>query len=67
MTYKSCRRKILTSALIVGIGISVAGCATQGGFKYILPSRQDVLTEGTKKQIIEHNEFCDQQQNCTRP
>lgn len=46
----------------------MTGCATSnGGFKYIKPSRQDVLTENTKKQIIEHNEFCEKQRNCTNP
>lgn len=54
--------------LLTLISASISGCVTNnGGFKYIMPSRHDVLTEGTKKQIIEHNEFCEKQGVCTKP
>jgi hypothetical protein len=50
------------------ISVLISGCATSNaGFKYIEPSRKDVLSEGTKKQILEHNEFCEKQGNCTKP
>lgn len=45
------------------IGVSISGCATNPIFKDdcdwaqpILPSRSDVLTPETKRQILAHNE-----------
>lgn len=32
-----------------------------------MPSKNDKLTEDTKRQIIEHNEFCQAQGNCSKP
>ena len=40
--------------------VCLGGCATEctGGFhaEYIYPSRLDILTEGTREQILIHNE-----------
>lgn len=55
--------KCLSLILIVS---SIAGCATSGNYcdlsKILRPSRSDQLTEGTKRQIVEHNlkyeKFC---------
>lgn len=60
MKYHVLMSLLLTSALL-------GGCATNSGFKTIHPSVKDKLTEGTKKQILEHNEFCVKQGNCTTP
>lgn len=46
--------------------ITIVGCATSGNYcdlsKVLRPSRSDTLTEGTKRQIVEHNlkyeKFC---------
>jgi hypothetical protein len=49
-------------ALLTLISVLIGGCATKGPMdvcgwvEYIRPSRQDVLTEGTMRQIVEHNE-----------
>jgi hypothetical protein len=50
-------------AVIGLIAISTSGCATNPIFKDdcdwakpIRPSRSDVLTDGTKRQILAHNE-----------
>jgi hypothetical protein len=45
----------------------LAGCTSTGGGRYIKPSRDDKLTDGTKRQILENNEQCDAQQNCKEP
>ena len=44
--------------------LALSGCATTvaipnncAGWRPIHPSREDVLTRGTKEQIIAHNEF----------
>ena len=43
------------------ISVSSLGCATNAsncaGWSAINPSRKDVLTEGTVKQMLAHNEF----------
>lgn len=45
------------------IAVSVSGCATEpvgdfcGVASAIRPSRADVLTDGTKRQILAHNEY----------
>jgi hypothetical protein len=50
--------------LIVGFAISLGGCATGGvcsGARVLKPSRADVLTDGTKAQIVSANEYYEQQ------
>jgi hypothetical protein len=53
-------RVVLT---ISSMAISITGCATENralncaGWRSIHPSREDVLTRGTKEQILAHNEF----------
>jgi len=40
----------------------LAGCgSTCAGWKQFNPSRKDVLTEGTKMQIVEHNSYGERQ------
>ena len=51
--------------VITCLGLMLAGCVTTGaaipntcaGWRAIHPSREDVLTRGTKEQIIAHNEY----------
>lgn len=47
-----------TSGLMIGcgtnVGVAPAFCSTAGP---IFPSRKDVLTDGTKRQIVLHNEL----------
>lgn len=52
-------RKALTVSLIVGAGISLSGCMTGlcTGWGSIRPSKDDVLTEGTARQILKHNNY----------
>lgn len=41
------------------ISVSLAGCATESGGAWVKPiylSKQDVLTRGTKQQVLTHNE-----------
>lgn len=52
-------RVVLTISLIATL---ISGCATNkalncAGWRAIHPSRSDVLTRGTKEQIVAHNEF----------
>jgi hypothetical protein len=55
-----CKAKLLVCLL----AISISGCATNGRatdtacswVRPIMISREDVLTEGTKRQIVSHNE-----------
>lgn len=57
-------RRLLGWIMLAGMLVSILGCATKTvvidtactSFKTIWPSRQDVLTPGTKGQIIAHNE-----------
>lgn len=56
-------KRVLILSLIVA---STAGCVTSGNYcdlaQQLYPSRKDVLTRGTKEQIVEINEkyekFC---------
>lgn len=49
--------------LLTSILVLTSGCATKGVGNFcdvseaIHPSRADVLTEGTKRQILKHNEY----------
>lgn len=45
--------------MLLLIAVSIGGCATSNcaGWSAIQPSRSDVLTDGTKRQILGHNEF----------
>ena len=50
----------LKTLMVMGlISVLISGCATSScvGFKPIRPSKSDVLTESTKIQILENNEF----------
>jgi hypothetical protein len=49
---------MLALACLVGIGISLGGCGrfSCAGDSPIRPSKDDVLTEGTAKQILTYNE-----------
>lgn len=57
-------RRLLGWLMLLGMAASLLGCATKPlvidtactSFKTIWPSRQDILTPGTKDQIIAHNE-----------
>ena len=44
--------------MLILIGVSLSGCATNScaWVKAIYPSHDDVLTRGTKQQILTHNE-----------
>jgi len=55
--------KCKTAAILLSIGVCVAGCATDARLKSdcdwarpIWPSAQDALTRPTKEQILAHNE-----------
>jgi hypothetical protein len=50
--------------MLLLISESISGCATSGncaGWQQINPSRKDALTQGTKRQILSHNEFGEKQ------
>lgn len=50
------------------ISVLISGCASNGGFKYIYPTAADRhISRSLKEQIVEHNEFCDKERNCTKP
>lgn len=53
---------------LLSIAVLTSGCATSNcaGWRQINPSRNDVLTEGTAKQILGHNEF-GERQDCWKP
>lgn len=48
--------------IVMCLAVFLSGCGTTGqalncaGWKAIRPSRHDVLTRGTKEQILAHNE-----------
>lgn len=44
---------------ISGIVISLSGCMTDActGFRGINPSKKDVLSDGTARMILSHNEY----------
>jgi len=51
-------RKSATLILLFAMLSLSAGCATNcAGWEQINPSRKDVLTDGTKNQILSHNLF----------
>jgi hypothetical protein len=46
----------------------ISGCASNGGFKYIYPTKADLhISRSLKEQIVEHNEFCDKEGTCAKP
>lgn len=50
-------RKISSSLILISMLALLGGCATDCGWvQPINPSRQDVLSRGTKQQILTHNE-----------
>lgn len=60
---KMLRLKLLALIMLSLISVSLAGCATKPTVitqctwvKPIYPSKDDVLTKGTKVQIVVHNE-----------
>lgn len=59
-------RALMTLSLI---SVLISGCtSTGGGFKYIYPTKADLhISRSLKEQIVEHNEFCEQQGSCTEP
>lgn len=52
-------RAVRTSCGIVGLAISLAGCAggTCTGWNAIYVSKDDKLTPGTASQILKHDEY----------
>ena len=50
------------------ISVLTSGCTSTHGFKYIYPTAADRnISRSLKEQIVEHNEFCDKEQVCTKP
>ena len=55
-------RALKNTIAISALALLLAGCgSTCAGWKSLNPSRKDVLTEGTKTQIVEHNSYGERQ------
>ncbi len=51
-------RKWIALCVIGGLGMTLSGCGTMGcaGFRAVYVSEDDVLTEGTARQLAANNE-----------